>query len=80
MIFIPLTIISSHAQSIENQLLWSIRKVSFPILLSILLFHAKHQNTNMEKKASGFNVTNLYAVVSQAMAIMIIGVLVPVDC
>lgn len=37
-------------QSIENQLLWNIRKVSFPILLSILLFHIKHQNTTLEKK------------------------------
>lgn len=41
----------SHVvQSIENQLLWNIRKVSFPILLSILLFHIKHQNSDLEKK------------------------------
>ncbi|XP_045124481.1 FAST kinase domain-containing protein 4-like isoform X2 [Portunus trituberculatus] len=41
----------SHVvQSIENQLLWNIRKVSFPILLSILLYHIKHQNSDMEKK------------------------------
>ena len=44
------SLIRSSTQSIENQLLWNIRKVSFSILLSILLFHANHQNTDLEKK------------------------------
>lgn len=54
------SVITFLTQAIENQLLWNIRKVTFPILLSILLFHARHQSTNLEKKASGLSFQHLY--------------------
>lgn len=37
-------------QSIENQLLWNIRKVSLSMLVSIMVFHIKHQDTDLQKK------------------------------
>ncbi|KAG7166965.1 FAST kinase domain-containing protein 4-like [Homarus americanus] len=42
--------ISSPPQSIENQLLWNIRKVSFSMLVSIMVFQVQHQNTELQKK------------------------------
>ncbi|XP_042225535.1 FAST kinase domain-containing protein 4-like [Homarus americanus] len=42
---------NSHVvQSIENQLLWNIRKVSFSMLVSIMVFQVQHQNTELQKK------------------------------
>nr|XP_045590784.1 FAST kinase domain-containing protein 4-like [Procambarus clarkii]XP_045590785.1 FAST kinase domain-containing protein 4-like [Procambarus clarkii] len=37
-------------QSIENQLLWNIRKVSFSVLVSIMIFQIQHQDTELQKK------------------------------
>ncbi|XP_042866477.1 FAST kinase domain-containing protein 4-like isoform X2 [Penaeus japonicus] len=37
-------------QSLENELLWNIRKVSVPLLLSIVVFQVKHQHTDLQRK------------------------------
>lgn len=37
-------------ESIENQLLWNIRKVSFPMLISIMVFQVQYQDTVLQKK------------------------------
>ncbi|XP_066945857.1 FAST kinase domain-containing protein 4 isoform X1 [Macrobrachium rosenbergii] len=40
----------SSSQCAENHLLWNVRKVSIPVLLSILRFQIQHQNTELQKK------------------------------
>lgn len=37
-------------QSLENEVLWNVRKVSMPLLLSIVVFQAKHQHTDLQRK------------------------------
>ncbi|KAK7079787.1 hypothetical protein SK128_021714 [Halocaridina rubra] len=37
-------------QCAENHLLWNVRKVSVPVLLSIMLFQMNHQNTELQRK------------------------------
>ncbi|XP_064097833.1 FAST kinase domain-containing protein 4-like isoform X2 [Macrobrachium nipponense] len=37
-------------QCAENHLLWNVRKVSIPVLLTILRFQVQHQNTELQKK------------------------------
>lgn len=37
-------------QCAENLLMWNVRKVSIPVLLSILLFQIDHQKTDLQKK------------------------------
>ncbi|XP_047472466.1 FAST kinase domain-containing protein 4-like isoform X2 [Penaeus chinensis] len=37
-------------QSLENEVLWNIRKVSMPLLLSIVVFQVKHQHTDLQRK------------------------------